>query len=104
MAFGPRPGDSDEIRSIGVQAYIQRQLDPASIPEPPELQQRLDALPTIVMTPVALFQEFQQPIRQAMKGDTAAKQEARHEAKVVMMEAVQARIFRALYGPRQLQE
>ena len=104
LAFGPRPGDNDGIRRVGVQAYIQRQLDPESIPEPPELQQRIDALPTLRMTPVELFQEFQQPIRLALKGDTAAKQEARREAKVVMMEAVQARIIRALYGPRQLQE
>jgi uncharacterized protein (DUF1800 family) len=104
LAFGPRPGDNDELRRVGVQAYIQRQLDPASIPEPPELQQRIDALPTLRMTPVQLFQEFQQPVRQALKGDTAAKQEARREAKIVMMEAVQARIIRALYGPRQLQE
>jgi uncharacterized protein (DUF1800 family) len=103
LAFGPRPGDNDGIRRVGVQAYIQRQLDPGSIPEPPELQQRIDALPTLRMTPVELFQEFQ-PIRQALKGDTAAKKEARREAKVVMMEAVQARIIRALYGPRQLQE
>ncbi|MGH8336181.1 MAG: DUF1800 family protein, partial [Gammaproteobacteria bacterium] len=104
MAFGPRPGDNEEVRSIGVQAYIERQLDPSSIPEPPELKQRLDGLPTLRMTPVQLFQEFQQPIRQAAKGDKTAKQEARREARVVMMEAVQARIIRALYGPRQLQE
>ena len=104
IGFGPRPGDSDVIGNMGVQAYIERQLDPASIPEPPELQQRIDAMPTLRMTPVQLFQEFQQPIRQIQKGDTVAKQEARREAKVVMMEAVQARIIRALYGPRQLQE
>jgi uncharacterized protein (DUF1800 family) len=104
LAFGPRPGDIDEVNRIGAEAYIQRQLERDSIPEPPELQERLAALPTLRMTPVALFEEFQQPIRQARKGDQSAKKEARHEAKVVLMEAVQARIIRALYGPRQLQE
>ena len=96
LAFGPRPGDIDEVNRIGATAYIQRQLERDSIPEPPELQERLDALPTLRMTPMALFEEFQQPIRQAQKGDKSAKQEARHEAKIVMMEAVQARIIRAL--------
>jgi len=104
LAFGPRPGDIDEVNRIGADAYIQRQLERDSIPEPPELQERLTALPTLRMTPVALFEEFQEPIRQAQKGDPSAKKEARHEAKIVMMEAVQARILRALLGPRQLQE
>ena len=64
LAFGPRPGDIDELRRSGV--YIHRaQLDPTSIPEPPELQERRLRCRTLRMTPVALFEEFQQPIRQA---------------------------------------
>ena len=104
LAFGPRPGDSGEIGSLGIQEFIHRQLDPTSIPEPPELLQRLDALPTLKMNPVELFEKFQLPVRQALKGDQAAKREARQAAKVVITEAVEARIIRALYGPRQLQE
>lgn len=56
------------------------------------------------MNPVELFNEFQQPVKQIPKDDKDARKQARREAKIVMMEAAEARIVRALYGPRQLQE
>jgi uncharacterized protein (DUF1800 family) len=43
-------------------------------------------------------------IRQAAKGDLDAKKAARHEARQVIMEAVEARVVRAVYGVRHLQE
>jgi uncharacterized protein (DUF1800 family) len=104
LAFGPRPGDIEELRRSGVDSYIARQLDRTSIPEPPELSDRIGSLRTLRMTPVELFLEFQQPIRQAAKGDIDAKKAARHEARQVIMEAVEARIVRAVYGVRHLQE
>ena len=104
LAFGPRPGDIEELRRGGVDSYIARQLDPTSIPEPPELSERIGSLRTLRMTPVELFLEFQQPIRQAAKGDLDAKKAARHEARQVIMEAVEARVVRAVYGVRHLQE
>ena len=104
LAFGPRPGDIEELRRSGVDSYIARQLDPTSIPEPPELSDRIGSLRTLRMTPVELFLEFQQPIRQAAKGDTDAKKAARHEARQVIMEAVEARVVRAVFGVRHLQE
>jgi uncharacterized protein (DUF1800 family) len=33
LAFGPRPGDIERVRAMGVAAWIERQLDPASIPD-----------------------------------------------------------------------
>lgn len=33
LAFGPRPGDIERVRGMGVAAWIERQLDPASIPD-----------------------------------------------------------------------
>ena len=33
LAFGARPGDADAVRRMGVSAWIERQLDPASIPD-----------------------------------------------------------------------
>jgi uncharacterized protein (DUF1800 family) len=103
IAFGPGPGDIDEIQRAGIDTYLRRQLDPASIPESPDLQQRLSALPTLRMTPVQLFDQFKEPI-QAAKGNKDAQAQARREARVVMIEAVRARILRAIYSPRQLQE
>ena len=89
---------------IGVERYVAQQLDPAAIPEPDDFTSRIEALRTLRMTPVELFLEFQQPIRQAAKGDPDAKKTARREARQVIMEAVEGRIVRAVYGVRQLQE
>jgi len=89
---------------MGAEAYIERQLHPEAIPEPSELSDRIAALPTLRMNPIELFNEFQQPVKQLPKDDKGARQEARREVKAVVMEAVEARIVRAVYGPRQLQE
>ena len=68
LAFGPRPGDIEELRRIGVDSYIAQQLDPTSIPEPPDLSDRIGSLRTLRMTPVELFLEFQQPHPAGGKG------------------------------------
>lgn len=103
-AFGPRPGDLEAVAATGARGYLERQLNPESIPIPAELREQIGALRTLRMTPPDLFAEFQQPIRAAAKGDVEAKKAARRHARQVVQEAVYARIVRAIYGPRQLQE
>jgi uncharacterized protein (DUF1800 family) len=104
LAFGPRPGDVERVQRMGVNRYIDQQLEPASISERAELSDRIAALKTIRMGPVELFSQFRQPIRDAAKGDTDAKQAARQQARQVIVEAAEARILRAIYSRRQLHE
>jgi uncharacterized protein (DUF1800 family) len=92
------------VRRIGVDRYIAQQLDPESIPESEDLTRRIDGLRTLRMTPVELFLEFREPLRQAAKDDPDARKAARREARQVIMEAVEARIVRAVYAMRQLHE
>jgi uncharacterized protein (DUF1800 family) len=103
LAFGPRPGDLERVNQIGIERYLREQLDPQSIPVPPELTQRVGALRTLQMTPVELFVTFQLPVQQA-KGDTDTQKAARQRSQVILQEAVEGRLMRAIYGPRQLQE
>ena len=103
-AFGPRPGEVDAAATAGARAYLERQLHPESIPIPPELTAQIRGIRTLGMTPPELFAEFQEPIRAAAKGDIEAKKAALRAARQVVQEAVYARIVRAIYGPRQLQE
>jgi uncharacterized protein (DUF1800 family) len=103
LAFGPCPGDLERVNQIGVERYIREQLDPQSIPVPPDLTQRVAALKTLQMTPVELFVTFQLPVQQA-KGDTDAQRAAYQRSQVILQEAVEGRLMRAIYGPRQLQE
>ncbi len=104
IAFGPRPGDLERVREIGAERYIAEQLNPESIPIPRELTARLDALQTFRMTPIELFMRYQAPLMNLPKDDQAARKAYQQQARIVPMEAIKARILRALYGPRQLQE
>jgi Protein of unknown function (DUF1800) len=58
LAFGPRPGDLERVNQIGVDRYIREQLDPQSIPVPPDLARRVAALTTLQMTPVNCSRTF----------------------------------------------
>lgn len=102
LAFGPRPGDLDYITQVGLEDWIEQQLHPASIPEPDDLRQRVAALRTLHMTPQELFVEYQLPLRQLKPGED--KKAARQRSQVILRQAIDGRIIRAVEGPRQLQE
>jgi len=107
LAFGPRPGDYEHVRAIGAEAYIHRQLNPQSIEIPISLVERVHDLNTLHMTPAALFVEYQRPLQVARRqnpNDKDDRKELRQRAEIVTAQAVEARLLRAIEGPRQLQE
>jgi uncharacterized protein (DUF1800 family) len=104
MTFGPRPGDLEHVNRIGVENYLQEQLHPEEIPEPPGLVAQIAAIRTLHMTPIELFEEFQLPVQRLDKRDIEGRRAARRRSRIVVDEAIHARIIRAIYGPRQLQE
>src|SRR5262249_23250425 len=101
--FGPRPGDAKRVADLTVGRYLDEQLQPDMTTLPSGLRARLDGLPTLGMEPLALFDRYERPIREA-RGDPEAQQAARRAAQIVRQEAVQARILRALESPWQLHE
>ncbi len=60
LAFGPRPGDLDRVRQLGLAKWIDQQLDPDSINDS-AAQARLDRFPTLAMSSTKLLEEFPQP-------------------------------------------
>ena len=50
LSFGPRPGDLDAVRKMGLKKWIDRQLHPERISENPELLARLKPLDTLRMS------------------------------------------------------
>ncbi len=115
LGFGPRPGDFERVSAIGPERYVQEQLHPESIPIPGDLTESINQLHTLHMSPIALFIEYQRPINMARRDAKAenggdknaikdATKDARIKQRVVMREAVEARMMRAIEGPRQLQE
>lgn len=106
LSYGIRPGDLDRVKSIGVDKYIQQQLNPDNISEPAALTERLAKLDTINLSPVELFQQYN-PNRQPVAGqkpEPEIKKAQQKQARQVVNQAVEARLMRSIYSERQLQE
>ncbi len=58
LAFGPRPGDVEQVRAMGVQAWIRQQLHPESIAENPVLDTKLATLDTLQMGSFEMLQKY----------------------------------------------
>jgi uncharacterized protein (DUF1800 family) len=61
LAFGPRPGDVQAVRLIGVEAWIRRQLDPDSIPDSSILAAKLAPLESLTLPTWQIFETYQFP-------------------------------------------
>ena len=60
LAYGPRPGDLERVRQLGLAKWIDQQLDPTSINDS-AAQARLERFPTLAMSSSKLLEEFPQP-------------------------------------------
>lgn len=61
LTFGPRPGNVEQVRRMGLRKWIGRQLDPERIPENPTLEARLTPLESLRMTPMEAVQHYPPP-------------------------------------------
>ena len=58
LTFGPRPGDVEEVRRIGVEKWIEIQLHPERIPENPVLEAKLKPLETLHMDVAEILKQY----------------------------------------------
>ncbi len=79
LAYGPRPGDVQRIRQMGLEKWIDQQLRPESIDDQ-ALTQRLLRYPTLGMSSKQLLEEFPRP-QQAAKQQGITKEEAQEQLK-----------------------
>jgi uncharacterized protein (DUF1800 family) len=100
LGFGPRPGDLEHVKRIGAETWIDQQLHPEAILQAPDLNERIGSLTTLDMTPVELFIRYR-PRQRALEG---AKRDRDPHVHMIVREATEARIVRALYARAQLQE
>jgi uncharacterized protein (DUF1800 family) len=89
LTFGPRPGDVQEVKSIGLKKWIDRQLHPETIAENPVLAEKLKTLDTLQMSGSELVRNYPTPrmVRQMVARDLS-----------------DAKLLRAVYSNRQLDE
>ena len=72
LSFGPRPGDIERVKAMGVDRYIEEQLSPKSIPLPQSLTAKLDSLETLPLNSSQLFLDYGPPSYARKQGDKAA--------------------------------
>jgi uncharacterized protein (DUF1800 family) len=65
LAYGPRPGDVERVRQMGLAKWIDQQLNPNSIDDK-ALEARLEDYPTLKMSSTKLMEDYPQP-KQAEK-------------------------------------
>jgi uncharacterized protein (DUF1800 family) len=118
LAYGPSPRDLASVRSIGVAAWIERQLAPASIDDA-QVQAKLSALPTLEMSTSDLLESFpplevqakragidlasakdDPEMRRALRAELPPEERPARAAE----ELAAARLIRAVESRRQLEE
>src|SRR3984893_9755298 len=75
LAYGPRPGDVDRVRQMGLAKWIEQQLNPNLIDDR-AAEARLENYPTLRMSTSKLLAEYPQP-KQAQKEALSAQREPR---------------------------
>ena len=111
LGFGAGPGDVDRVLGMGISRYIEEQLHPERIPEA-SIERRLSGLPTLQMTTAELFVTFENPVREARRlrreePDSPRMREAmppEMRPRRILEELAAARVLRAVYSKRQLNE
>ena len=126
LGYGPRPGDVEKVRTIGLDEWIDEQLHPSRIPDP-AMAAHLAPLRTIRLSTGDLLAHYEVPreakkeiqARRAELGDGASEEQMREARRELMQkyrgrmdgtpqEVVQelqsAKILRAIYSERQLDE
>ena len=70
LTWGPRPGDVQEVKAMGLKRWMDRQLHPESTPENPVLSEKLRTLETLDMPSAELVRNYPTPqmVRQMVNG------------------------------------
>ena len=127
LGFGPRPGDVGRVRAMGVEAFIRQQLYPENLPDW-DLRERLAEFEVLNMSSRELVELLPSRSKRGKAGsrqdarqgsdssdsstmDSAEMQQMEQQRKEsqralrkVQREFAQAKVVRAVYSERQLQE
>jgi uncharacterized protein (DUF1800 family) len=78
FAYGPRPGDVERVRQMGLAKWIEQQLNPNSIDDK-AMEARLQDYPTLRMTTAKLIDEYPQPKQVEKQAEKQIQAQARQE-------------------------
>lgn len=128
LSFGARPGDIERVRKIGLEKYIEQQLNPASIDDS-AAEAKVKNLEVFSLTTAEIFARYPTPVsllrmlgenrNNANNGQEMTEEERRNRqarlreiyqkydlrpANQILPQIVANRVLRAVYSERQLQE
>jgi uncharacterized protein (DUF1800 family) len=126
LGYGPRPGDVEKVRAMGLSRWIEQQLEPSRISEP-VLAGKLKALPTASLSTHDLMKGYEIPPeaqreiqkrRAEMGGEPSEEEQQKVRRELtqkyagqmagpprrVVDELQEAKVIRAVYAERQLDE
>lgn len=104
LGFGPAPGDIGRVVAMGADAYIDEQLHPERIAEPPALTSRLATLELTRLSQAELVSRLRELNKKALEDADAGKALRQAYLRKLVEEGGAARLLPALMSPRQLQE
>ena len=112
LGYGPRPGDLERVRQMGVERWIERQLEPERIPDT-ALEAALGDYPVLAMSAADLYRDYPPPRRQDVQRFQSGQmtpQEIREvfpperRPAVINAQLQSAKMARDVLSERQLQE
>ena len=62
LSFGPRPGDVERVRRLGVEKWIRQQLQPHLVAENGSLADRLRPMETLALSTSQILERYRQPV------------------------------------------
>jgi uncharacterized protein (DUF1800 family) len=116
VGFGPRPGDVEKLRTMGIDRYIDQQLHPERISDT-QLTARLDGFDTLELSTAELLARYEQPLQEARRRQQEAARanpdapmqqrpmlDAGVQPNTPLLELSQQKLLRAIHSERQLEE
>jgi uncharacterized protein (DUF1800 family) len=122
IGYGPRPGDVEKVRTLGLQKYIDQQLRPDRIADA-AMSPRLASLSTLGMSGRDIAQQFEMPIVEARRankdaavatggtsganggpGEQKMPNPMQQKANRLVAELAEQKVLRATFSDRQLEE
>src|SRR5437899_3250458 len=78
LAYGPRPGDVERVRQMGLAKWIEQQLNPNSTDDK-AMEARLQDYPTLRLSTAKLIDEYPQPKQAEKQAEKRAQAQTRQE-------------------------
>ena len=103
FGYGPRPGDVERVRKIGLASYLKQQLYPDAIPDS-IVENQLRDFPTLTASTPLLMSEFRDPDQKLSPEMQKEMFPPQSRPARLLLEMQEGKLIRAISSGRQLQE